>query len=162
MDNMIDLNLPLEAIIKAKLAFDKAKADMEYKSAMALLSDISGTTSILPPIIKKVEPEGAKLFLDTSYVGTKAKKHTAVKPQEMVKPLVIEYLSQNPGKHITTEIFNYICRVKALPKLTKEQRREWVTGISLALNTLSKGSQPQVLKTNTNNGNIREYEWIGD
>lgn len=162
MDNMIDLNLPLEAIIKAKLAFDKAKADMEYKSAMALLSGISGSADILPPIVKTKAPEESNLTLDLTLVGTKAKKHTAVMPQDVVKPLVIEYLSKNPGRHVTTDIFDYIRQVKALSGLTKDQRREWVTGISLALNTMSKGSHPQVRKTDTDNGNIKAYEWIGD
>jgi hypothetical protein len=82
----------------------------------------------------------------------------ATMPQGIVKPLVIEFLSTHPGKHKTSDIFDYISKVR---DVSKEPRRVWVTSVSLALNTLSKGNNPKVKKSDTDNGNVMEYAWIG-
>lgn len=155
---MIDFSIPLSELLREKakyhkeqIAFHKLKLD-EINALLATGSGVSTTLPFRERTMTVVEHTVKKRERAMSY-----EEGLPIISQDIVKPLVIEFLKSHEGKQKTTDIYDYI---KVKKGIHDEPRRPWVTAISLALNTLSKGKNPKVIKTETTNGNVREYEWI--
>lgn len=138
----LDINSPVEEILQSKAKFHSDQIEF-HKSQLASIKDFLGSQN-------NGLKNGSKHIQSNN--GT-----TQTISQTIVKPMVIYFLKENRGKHVTTEIYE---NIKNNQNLVKEERKTIINAISLCLNSLSKGKTPRVKKTDTDNGNIKAYEWV--
>jgi hypothetical protein len=140
-NNLLDINLPMNQIIDAKIKYHATQVQFHQSQLLAL--------------------ERARRLFDGNeesegFSLTKTISSFKVS-QKTVRPIVEAFLRRNPGVYTTAEIYDYL---KAEDRSIESQRSEWISSISSTMNALVTYGKARSYETGI--GRTKKYELLSN